>query len=92
VVWLLTWRAPAWPGGSGCGGGVDLRLSGAPQVHAEVVLDPVGDGVTDRFGVGEEGLEVVLDDRVERGGRGLPAPIDGTRSRDATDGATRTPR
>jgi hypothetical protein len=42
--------------------------------------------------VGEEGLEVVLDDGVERGGRGLASPIDGTGARDATDGATRTPR
>jgi len=64
----------------------------AGEIGAEVVLDPGGYGVTDRFGVGEEGLEVVLDDGVERGGRGLPAPIDGTRARDGTDGATRTPR
>jgi hypothetical protein len=35
---------------------------------------------------------VVLDDGVERGVRGLASPIDGTRARDGTDGATRMPR
>jgi hypothetical protein len=33
VVWLATRRARAWPGGPGCGGGVDPRLSGVPQVR-----------------------------------------------------------
>jgi hypothetical protein len=63
----------------------------AGEIGAEVVLDPVGDGVSDRFVVDEEGLEVVLDDRVERGGRGLAAPIDGTRAGDGTGGTSRTP-
>ncbi len=43
----------------------------APQVGSEVLLDPPGDTVAQGIGLrgpGEEGLQVVLDDRVERRG------------------------
>ena len=52
----------------------------AAEVGAEVALDPVRDAVALRIGVGgagEEGLEVVLHDRVERRGRGLSAAVHG---------------
>jgi hypothetical protein len=64
----------------------------AGEIGAEVILDPVGDRVTEGFGAGEEGLEVVLDDGVERGGRGLAPPIDGTGAGDGHEGMPRTLR
>jgi hypothetical protein len=52
----------------------------AAEVGAEVLLDPLRDagaiGVG-RGGVGEEGLEVVLDERVEGRGGGITAAVDG---------------
>jgi hypothetical protein len=51
----------------------------AAEVGAEVVLDPLRDAVAvgvGRCGVGEEGLEVVLDEGVERRGGGLAAAVD----------------
>jgi HSP20 family molecular chaperone IbpA len=52
----------------------------AAEVGAEVVLDPLRDAVAfgvGRGGLGEEGLEVVPDERVEGCGRGIAAAVDG---------------
>jgi hypothetical protein len=55
----------------------------AAEVGAEVVLDPLWDAIAigvGRCGVGKEGLEVVLDERVERRGSGVAPAIDGGES------------
>jgi hypothetical protein len=52
----------------------------AAEVDAEVVLDPLRDGFAigiGRCGVGEEGFEVVLDERVEGCGGGVAPAVDG---------------
>jgi hypothetical protein len=53
------------------------------EVGAEVVLHPARHALAVGFrlgGLGQEGLEVVLDDGVERRGRGVAAPVDGGES------------
>ena len=52
----------------------------ALQVGPEIPFHPGGNGVPDRVlvdGCGEEGLKVVLDDGVERSGRGAAWAVDG---------------
>jgi hypothetical protein len=52
----------------------------AAEVGAEVLLDPLRDAGANGVGsggVGEEGLEVVLDERVEGRGGGITAAVDG---------------
>jgi len=60
--------------------GEAMGQDAATEVRAEVALDPVGHAVAIRIGVGgagEEGLEMVLHDRVERRGCGLPSAVHG---------------
>ncbi len=57
-----------------------VRQDAAPQIGSEVLLHPEGDAVAhgiDFGGLGEEGLEVMLDHGVERRGRGPALPVDG---------------
>ena len=57
-----------------------MGQNAAAQVGAEVVLSPPGDGIPAGIragGQGEEALEMMLDDRVQRGEGGFAATVDG---------------
>jgi hypothetical protein len=64
------------------GAGEPVCEDAAAEVGAEILLDPRWDAVAQGIGLhgpGEEGLEVVLDDGVERGGGWLARAVDGPR-------------
>jgi hypothetical protein len=64
------------------GAGEAVGEDAATEVGEEVLLDPPGHAVAQRVGLGgpgEEGLEVVLDDGVERGGGGPARSVGGRR-------------
>ena len=75
------------------GSGEPVREDAAAEVGPEVLLDPGRDAVAQGIRLGglrDEGLEVVLDDGVERGGGRLAWAVDGPRGRPAR--AARGPR
>ncbi len=54
----------------------------AAEIGTEILLDPGRDAVASGIRLGgkrDEGLEVMLDDGVERGGGGLARAVDGPR-------------
>ncbi len=64
---------------SAAGAGEPVGQNAAAQIGAEVVLSPPGDGIPAEIGAGgqgEEALEMMLDDRVQRGGGGVAATVD----------------
>ncbi len=64
------------------GSGKSVGEDAAAEVGPEVPLDPDRNAVAERVGLcglGEEGLEVMLDDGVERRGGGLARAVDGPR-------------
>jgi hypothetical protein len=64
------------------GAGEPVGEDAATEVCPEVPLDPGGDAVAEGIGclgLGEEGLEVMLDDGVERRSGGLARAVDGPR-------------
>jgi hypothetical protein len=64
----------------------------AAEIGAEVVLGPGGDTLATGIGVGghgEEALEMVLDDGVERGGGRVPPAVHGVGTRDGCSGPCR---
>jgi hypothetical protein len=65
---------------SAAGAGEPVVHNAAAQIGAEVARSPPGDGIPTGTGagdLGEEALEMMLNDRVQRGGGGVAATVDG---------------